>query len=30
MIENVKLKVFRVVTDKLNFRRAAEELNTTS
>ena len=29
MIENFKLKVFRVVADSLNFRRAAEELHLT-
>lgn len=29
MIENYKLKVFRVVADSLNFRRAAEELHLT-
>ena len=29
MIENFKLKVFRVVADSLNFRRAADELNLT-
>ena len=26
MIENFKLKVFRVVADNLNYRRAADEL----
>ena len=29
MMENFKLKVFRVVADTLNFRRAAEELHLT-
>ncbi len=29
MIENFKLKVFRVVADTLNYRRAAEELHLT-
>jgi len=29
MIENFKLKVFRVVADNLNYRRAAEELHIT-
>src|ERR1700678_504825 len=29
MIENFKLKVFRVVADTLNFRRAADELHLT-
>jgi DNA-binding transcriptional LysR family regulator len=29
MIENFKLRVFRVVADSLNFRRAAEELHLT-
>jgi DNA-binding transcriptional LysR family regulator len=29
MIENFRLKVFRVVADSLNFRRAAEELHLT-
>jgi DNA-binding transcriptional LysR family regulator len=29
MIENFKLKVFRVVADMLNYRRAAEELHLT-
>ena len=29
MIENFKLKVFRVVADLLNYRRAAEELHLT-
>ncbi len=29
MIENFKLKVFRVVADSLNFRRAAEEFHLT-
>lgn len=29
MIENFKLKVFRVVADSLNFRRAADELHLT-
>ncbi|MFZ0744532.1 MAG: LysR family transcriptional regulator [Terracidiphilus sp.] len=29
MIENFKLKVFRVVADTLNFRRAADELHIT-
>ena len=29
MIENFKLKVFRVVADALNFRRAADELHLT-
>jgi DNA-binding transcriptional LysR family regulator len=29
VIENYKLKVFRVVADSLNFRRAAEELHLT-
>src|SRR6202789_579212 len=29
MMENFKLKVFRVVADSLNFRRAAEELHLT-
>jgi DNA-binding transcriptional LysR family regulator len=29
MIENFKLKVFRVAADSLNFRRAAEELHLT-
>jgi DNA-binding transcriptional LysR family regulator len=29
MIENFKLKVFRVVVDTMNFRRAAEELHLT-
>ena len=29
MIENFRLKVFRVVADSLNFRRAAEELPLT-
>jgi DNA-binding transcriptional LysR family regulator len=29
MIENFKLKVFRVVADNLNYRRAADELNIT-
>jgi DNA-binding transcriptional LysR family regulator len=29
MIENFKLRVFRVVADTLNFRRAAEELHLT-
>lgn len=29
MIENFKLKVFRVVADMLNFRRAADELHLT-
>lgn len=29
MIENFKLKVFRVVADSLNFRRAVEELHLT-
>jgi hypothetical protein len=29
MIENFKLKVFRVVADNLNYRRAADELHIT-
>jgi DNA-binding transcriptional LysR family regulator len=29
MIENFKLKVFRIVADTLNFRRAADELHLT-
>jgi DNA-binding transcriptional LysR family regulator len=29
VIENFKLRVFRVVADSLNFRRAAEELHLT-
>jgi DNA-binding transcriptional LysR family regulator len=29
MIENFKLKVFRVVADMLNYRRAADELHLT-
>jgi DNA-binding transcriptional LysR family regulator len=29
MMENFKLKVFRVVADTLNFRRAADELDLT-
>lgn len=29
MMENFKLKVFRVVADTLNFRRAADELHLT-
>ena len=29
MIENFKLRVFRVVADSLNFRRAAEDLHLT-
>jgi DNA-binding transcriptional LysR family regulator len=29
MIENFKLKVFRVVADMLNYRRAAAELHLT-
>jgi DNA-binding transcriptional LysR family regulator len=29
MIENFKLRVFRVVADTLNFRRAADELHLT-
>lgn len=29
MIENFKLKVFRVVADTMNFRRAADELHLT-
>ena len=29
MIENFKLKVFRVVAELLNYRRAAEELHLT-
>lgn len=29
MIENFKLKVFRVVADTLNYRRAADELRIT-
>lgn len=29
MRENFKLRVFRVVTDTLNFRRAADELHRT-
>ncbi|MFY9854666.1 MAG: LysR family transcriptional regulator [Terracidiphilus sp.] len=29
MIENFKLKVFRIVADNLNFRGAAEELHIT-
>lgn len=29
MIENLKPKVFRVVADSLNFRRAADELHLT-
>ena len=29
MIENFKLKVFRVVADALNYRRAADELHLT-
>jgi len=28
MIENFKLKVFRVVADNLNYRRAADEPHT--
>jgi DNA-binding transcriptional LysR family regulator len=30
MIESFKLKVFRVVADNLNHRRAADELNITN
>jgi DNA-binding transcriptional LysR family regulator len=29
MMENFKLKVFRVVADTLNFRTAADELHLT-
>jgi DNA-binding transcriptional LysR family regulator len=29
MIENFKLKVFRVVADSMSFRRAADELHLT-
>ena len=29
MIENFKLRVFRVVADSMNFRRAADELHLT-
>ncbi len=29
MMENIKLRVFRVVADTLNFRRAADELHLT-
>ena len=29
MIENFKLKVFRVVADTLNYRKAADELHLT-
>ena len=29
MIENFKLRVFRILADSLNFRRAADELRLT-
>jgi DNA-binding transcriptional LysR family regulator len=29
MMENFKLRVFRVVADTMNFRRAADELHLT-